>query len=1048
MDKNVLGHFDFFILRTPLVPISSLTLAELGEALERPDAFEKLKTFFDVPLHRAALSIASHSLVERLNDHKEAIDQKLAVALYRYLSRAATRCTPYGLFAGVTVGKIGTHTTLALQSTQNYRQHSKIDFARLTNVLRDIQSSETSLRHGEWRINSSLAHVGNDWRYIERRGSGPTSTEILSTITDSEAIRALVSLRNASFSVARVKEILRSTLDSQLDDDTIESFFADLVREQVVESVVMPPVTGKEPIDHAIEVVQSNEHLREEFLGSLVDLKNEATSATGLVEHICSQTAPMPTDLHVDLHKPADDCVISEALVSKISHLASLVRPYGVREDPKLEEFKKRIVERYNSNWIPLMEAIDDELGVAFLPGAVDLPLLRGIPFASDQPPPDSSPTMLGALLARKAEHAWRNGQIEVELTDDEIAKCQPRSTAKPALSFYGWFSVLSKDLSPDFRLNGADLYLRGIGGTSATELLSRFAHGEPELSRHLTRIAAAEQNNTPNSILAEVCFGVDQRHGNIALRPHFRDYEIPYLSGSSQDRARQIPVDDILLSVQFNEIQLKSVRLGSFIRPVMSNAHNYLTSRVALYRFLGHLQKERVSNFSIDWPTLLQHSRFLPRVRAGSVILVPARWTLNPSWERSLDAAESSSVIAALRSQLQNQTTWLPRWVTVADGDQKQVIDLQAPIGLRMLENELRRRPGLVVEEALSLASGCVTGPEGRFANEIILPLNWRSDPTVAGSSTLPSKAVSEITSFSDSRPPGSEWVYFKIYCGLLAGDSVIAFLSTMSDQLLKSGVIHTWHFIRYSDPLPHVRARFCRNPDQPYGEVVDEILETLQPALKSQLVWRIQLDTYTREVDRYGGEAALPLFEKAFAADSECVAGALQVLSASNDTSTRGHFAIMSAHRLFDDFSYPLETRIYLLRLTVRGLQAEFDNPGAREAAISKKFRDEKIHVLPWVTGEGNSDIASDLNRLVEKRSICIRDVAMQLRALESDAKLSTSLASTLMSLIHMALNRIFVAQPREQELIVYDYLRRVYDSLCRKQAPTSSPGPAPTR
>ena len=40
--------------------------------------------------------------------------------------------------------------------------------------------------------------------------------------------------------------------------------------------------------------------------------------------------------------------------------------------------------------------------------------------------------------------------------------------------------------------------------------------------------------------------------------------------------------------------------------------------------------------------------------------------------------------------------------------------------------------------------------------------------------------------------------------------------------------------------------------------------------PLLDAGLLWRVQLDTYEREMERYGGEAGIGLAERVFHADS----------------------------------------------------------------------------------------------------------------------------------------------------------------------------------
>ena len=87
---------DFFVLRTPLLPIDTLIdwtnagpdeetlLAHLRALAERPEIAE-------------ALSLASADLGTAL---AEKPSKKVLLALARYIARMSSRATPYGIFAG------------------------------------------------------------------------------------------------------------------------------------------------------------------------------------------------------------------------------------------------------------------------------------------------------------------------------------------------------------------------------------------------------------------------------------------------------------------------------------------------------------------------------------------------------------------------------------------------------------------------------------------------------------------------------------------------------------------------------------------------------------------------------------------------------------------------------------------------------------------------------------------------------------------------------------------------------------------------------------
>ena len=62
-----------------------------------------------------------------------------------------------------------------------------------------------------------------------------------------------------------------------------------------------------------------------------------------------------------------------------------------------------------------------------------------------------------------------------------------------------------------------------------------------------------------------------------------------------------------------------------------------------------------------------------------------------------------------------------------------------------------------------------------------------------------------------------GSEWLYFKIYCGVKTADFILVdYLKETIEQLLAQQYISKWFFIRYNDPDAHLRLRFkIDNPE-----------------------------------------------------------------------------------------------------------------------------------------------------------------------------------------------------------------------------------------
>src|SRR6185436_7086460 len=116
---------DFFVLRTPLLPFrefvawsrdleaprtSDQSLDALTAPMQRDRLRlrERLQAAFTAPHLREALFVASPVLEENLEfwmrEPETKRGQKVERALTRYFSRMIGRATPFGLFAGCTIG--------------------------------------------------------------------------------------------------------------------------------------------------------------------------------------------------------------------------------------------------------------------------------------------------------------------------------------------------------------------------------------------------------------------------------------------------------------------------------------------------------------------------------------------------------------------------------------------------------------------------------------------------------------------------------------------------------------------------------------------------------------------------------------------------------------------------------------------------------------------------------------------------------------------------------------------------------------------------------
>ena len=281
-----------------------------------------------------------------------------------------------------------------------------------------------------------------------------------------------------------------------------------------------------------------------------------------------------------------------------------------------------------------------------------------------------------------------------------------------------------------------------------------------------------------------------------------------------------------------------------------------------------------------------------------------------------------------------------------------------------------------------------------------------------------------------------GDEWLYFKVYTGFKTADTVLTdTIYPLSQYLLKENLIDHWFFIRYSDPQSHLRIRFHIIKNENIAPIIYHFNNTMQSYINQNLVWKIQTDTYQRELERYGTEA-IELFEKLFSLSSEMICKAIALDMVKQDESMRWLLGLKMTDILLIDFNYSLQDKHSLLNTLQDNFGKEFGINKDYRRQFGQKYRTEKNRIEKILDKtsereEGYAPLFQPILENSEKSKIIIEEIKIKISEIKSP-----SLNELLSSYIHMTLNRLFRTQQRTHELVLYDYLFRYYNSLLARQ------------
>src|SRR5262249_39429202 len=122
-----------------------------------------------------------------------------------------------------------------------------------------------------------------------------------------------------------------------------------------------------------------------------------------------------------------------------------------------------------------------------------------------------------------------------------------------------------------------------------------------------------------------------------------------------------------------------------------------------------------------------------------------------------------------------------LPRWIAVVEADNRLPVDLENVLSLGAFEHEIKGRESVMLEEvAIEPDLLCVDGPDGHYTHEVVVPFVRRVEPSGGRARPAPAAGSASRAGPPGNRdhrhfPPGSEWVYAKLYTSPAAGDEIL---------------------------------------------------------------------------------------------------------------------------------------------------------------------------------------------------------------------------------------------------------------------------------
>ena len=671
------------------------------------------------------------------------------------------------------------------------------------------------------------------------------------------------------------------------------------------------------------------------------------------------------------LHKPSSLQNFSKKDLQNINESIEVVSKI-TDENKKmndLETFRKVFLEKYEGQSVPILEALDVDFGVGF--PANESIGNNGNDFFNAKSLKEpviqkNNKTNVSEWLWDKIEYNRENEALEIIKND--LGEISPKIE-----QFFNTFFVVGQFVED------GKILLQNVGGVIGNTLLSRFSYLDESIEKFCNEISDFEKNSSQDIILADIIWIENSKAGNISRRISNLDYEIPLLNASSKKGKYKLELSDLQVSIHHNEVILTSKKHKKRVIPILSNAHNFRQSLNPIYKFLSALQYQNKQSFEISFDFQSLKKRYFPRIFYKNIIISPACWIIQKS---DIKQIKTSNLPIENLKEFFNKWN-VPQFVLIVQGDNDLLIDTHNPSFLEILLNEIQKGQILILKEWLY----CKGNDNINFTNQFILPLKKCK--------TVP---ISDINIKNNSNPPlrtffpGSDWVYFKIYCSTNFSNIILKKIyREYIVELKKNNIIEKWFFIRYADPHQHLRLRI-KKTDKNF-DFYGQLKKKLNSFQKKDIIWKIKIDTYQRELERYGMND-IDYAEDIFFYDSENYTRNL-IKGKIDNFEYQISFALQNLNFYLSLLNLSYEEKMYFCEKMKMNFAKEKGKTFIKE--IDKKFREIKNDIFVAIKNETSFKL-KDIDSL---RVINLENVA---------------------DYIHMSINRCFVSNQRDWEYYLY--------------------------
>lgn len=900
---------------------------------ELVDCWEELK---------AAIAISSATFYETIKEVKanelKDLPPKVYFTVWKYFNRAKFRSTPYGTFACFSLlsdAIKSSESKIVVEESQKVRE--LVDWPYKNNI--QLPLAEVLRKNCLIFSNSSYYLTPNSIRYI-------ACTDGVFELAELDQDDFVKQILDACLTPIRLNDLVKKLKLNDAETENLFGLLQDMHDLQLVFTNYDPNIIGEDYFER---------------LG--------LTATAELPKYLIAQRTALSGG-------------INERLLQAIPGLINMLHSVMPAKDrDALSQFQIRFKKKFEDQEVPLLLALDPEMGVGYDELEQAGQNSEFITRFNTKPP-------------KKAEVENIKTALKTFLTEQNFEKGKTIYLNKLTLTPNQKLAALPNSFSMVMSIRDDLIFIEQIGGATSNALSGRFTMAANDVTQYAKEIAGAEQQANPEVLFFDVAYMVEANVDNVNRRKLIYEHQLSILNFDTS--ASPLALNDIQISIRGTEIILRSKHLNKRLVPRMASAYNYIRSDLSVFRLLCDLQHQGLqTNLSFPLDTIFPDLDYYPRLQYQNIVLSSNKWRVKK--EALLGAGQKSLSVANCRSYLNN--LGVSEYFKTGISDQTLCFALQNDDDINAFLQYLQKHGSTYIEEVLLPQNSIVVDEATKpYLAQFVLSIG-HGEQIYRG--LAKTSANAEVTRFF---LPGKEWLYFEIYCHQQRGDQILTaviapFISTHTDQ------VKSWFFIRYNENGNHIRFRVQLNNPGDGQLLTSKLMDDLELFLNSGLVSDVQIKTYKRELERYGSNMIEDV-EKHFAVDSEFV---LSLLETQTDDFNKYKLCSLLMAKIIGSNIIDKPA----INKTVSLMSDTFNEEHRLDAADFKQLNShyQEFRKTEWtaLTAAQEQEFDKFSDSFIKILKQCARENALKL----------------LTDLMHMHVNRLFSKDQRTHEMVMYYFL-----------------------